>query len=324
MRLARLTILVLTAISLASPATAQFGGLKKKIKKAAGQEDTRGAAAADPTPAQGGSVVLTPDVVDKLILGLKADQAEREAAAKEDTPYGRYQKSVQAYREAGPKCEAGRQAWAAKGNTKEIERANALLEKSMAAQQKQDYKTAQLYQDSLSLLQGGPSCLVKRPEQPDSFYQWQRELDVRGQQAAVKASGLSAGEYAMAQERAMMLLRDGAPSDASESEKKAVMEKKAQLQPLLWPQEKPAVAATPAPQPAPAPTPAAAAQPSPPSKAAASKMNDCMMHNMKTHTKDLERLAKKAQAAQQAGDQATMMAIADSATQIQMAGCMGK
>src|ERR687890_93242 len=132
MQLVRLALLSLTALALAHPASAQFGGLKKKLKKSSSQTDTTTSApAADPTPAQGGSVVLTADVVSKLITGLQAGQAEREAAAKGDT------------------------------------------------------KLMQIYQDSVSLLQGGPSCLVKDPSQPDGYYELERAVDVRGERAAV-------------------------------------------------------------------------------------------------------------------------------------------
>ena len=106
----RFAIVALAALTLATPASAQFGGLKKKVKKATGQEETPAAApASDPTPAQGGSVVLTADVVSQLITGLKAGQAEREAAAKsDDNSYGRYQKAKRAFADAQAKCESNK------------------------------------------------------------------------------------------------------------------------------------------------------------------------------------------------------------------------
>src|SRR4051812_11316073 len=117
MQIVRLGVLALAAVTLATPASAQFGGLKKKIQKATGGETA--APAADPTPATGGSVVLTPDVVNKLITGLKAGEVERQAAAQsDDNSYGRYQRAQRAYADAQAKCEANRQAWAMKGNTK--------------------------------------------------------------------------------------------------------------------------------------------------------------------------------------------------------------
>ena len=328
MPFARFAIVALAAVTLATPASAQFGGLKKKIKKAAGQEESPAAAqASDPTPAQGGTVVLTADVVNQLITGLKAGQAEREAAANsDDNSYGSYRKAERAYTEAQAKCESQRQAWTMKGNEQELDRANALIEKMLKAQEKQDYKTAAVYQDSVNLLQGGPACLVKKPDQPKDYYEAEREVEVRGEKAAVKASGLGGGEYAMAQERAMAILRGGAPSDVSPSEKKAVMDKKAELTPLLWPEEKPAVAAvkpvaqpTPAPQPQPQPTP----QVDPQTAAAANQMGMCMAKNIENHKSEVESLQKQAQAAQKAGDRSKLMAVAQRLQEIQMAGCMG-
>ncbi|MFL5473910.1 MAG: hypothetical protein ACJ8AM_16270 [Gemmatimonadales bacterium] len=322
MQLARLAILAIAALTLATPASAQFGGLKKKVKKATGGETQ--APAADPTPAAGGSVVLTPDVVSKLITGLKAGEAEREKAVQsDDNSYGRYQKAERAYTDAQAKCEANRQAWAMKGNAKEADKANALMEKALKAQEKQDYKTAQIFQDSVSVLQGGSSCLVKEPERPTDYYEAERAIEVRVQKAAVTGSGLTAGEYAMAQERTMAILRSGPPSDVSESEKAAVTAKKSELEPLLFPQEK-TRAAKPAVQPAPSPQPAAAPQVDPQTSAAASNMSSCMMKNMQNHQAQLESLGKRAEAAQKAGNQSALMAIADTVQRIQMAGCTGK
>jgi hypothetical protein len=322
MPIARLAIFAITAVTFATPASAQLGGLKKKLQKAT--EGETQAPAADPTPAAGGSVVLTPDVVNKLITGLKAGEAEREKAVQsDDNAYGRYQKAQRAYTDAQAKCEANRQAWAMKGNAKEADKANELIERSLKAQEKQDYKTAQMLQDSVNLLQGGPSCLVKQPDRPTDYYEAEREIEVRAQKAAVTGSGLGAGEYAMAQERTIAILRSGAPSDVSESEKAAVAAKKSQLEPLLFPQEK-ARAAKPAAQPAPSPQPAAAPQVDPQASAAASSMSSCMMKNMESHQAQIEALGKRAEAAQKAGNQAAMMAIADTLQRIQMAGCTGK
>ena len=319
----RFAIAALAAVTLATPASGQFGGIKKKVKKATGQEETP-APASDPTPAQGGSVVLTTDVVSQLITGLKAGQAEQEAAAKsDDNSYGRYQKAKRAFADAHAKCESNRQAWAIKGDAKESEKANTLIEKMLKAQEKQDFKLTQVYQDSVNLLKGGPSCLVKEPEQPKDYYDAEREVEVRTQTAAVKASGLSGSEYALAQERAMAILRAGMPSDASESEKKAVTAKKAELQPLLWPNEKPAVAAKPEPAPAPVQAPPVAPAPDPQTTAAANQMGACMTKNMEAHRTEIESLQKQAIAAQKAGDQSKLMAAAQRLQEIQMAGCTG-
>ena len=91
MRLVRLLCVTLAALAFATPASAQFGGLKKRVKKASGQDDKPAAAAPADPAGQGGTVVLTADVVNQLLTGLRAARAERKAAAKESTSYGRYQ-----------------------------------------------------------------------------------------------------------------------------------------------------------------------------------------------------------------------------------------
>ena len=74
----------------------------------------------------------------------------------------------------------------------------------------------------------------------------------------------------------------------------------------------------PAPAPVPAPTPAPAATTVPPGTAA---MNDCIAKNAQKHEKEIEALAERAKAAQEAGDMPTTLAIADTLRQLQMAGC---
>ena len=142
----RIVAVLLLALAVATPASAQFGGLKKKLKGdavnkavdkavdgSAGGDSAKaptetGAAAstaggAGPTakavggqtPATpettGGTLVMTPETVNRLIAGLKAGKAEREAAKKEDTPYGRYLKAQAAYEVAKAKCDAAQQTW---------------------------------------------------------------------------------------------------------------------------------------------------------------------------------------------------------------------
>jgi hypothetical protein len=55
--------------------------------------------------------------------------------------------------------------------------------------------------------------------------------------------------------------------------------------------------------------------------AAQSNMSNCMIANMQKHEAELEALGKRAEAAQNAGNQAKLMAIADTLQRIQMAGC---
>lgn len=117
--IARMTAAVAVTLAIATPASAQFGGLKKKLKGAAAQEGaSKAAGAAGVTPEAaagateagggGGTVVLTEDVVARLLTGLKAGQAARAAALKEDTPYGRYKKAEAALVQRAGRQDGGR------------------------------------------------------------------------------------------------------------------------------------------------------------------------------------------------------------------------
>ena len=329
--ISRLTVATLALLAVASPASAQYGSLKKHVKGKATEEGASKAAdaatgngneaAAAQQPAAGGTVVLTPDVVDRLLTGLKAGQAERAAAAKENTPYGGYEKAKAEYAAAKPKCEAGQATFPqrAAANQKMSDKYSAFTEKMMKAQTKGDMKLMEIYSDS-ALAMMDPSCVVKQPTQPDNYYEAQREVDTRAEKAEVKASGFSQGELAMAKERATAILQgDTPPGDASAAEKSAVSAKSAELKPLLGMAEPPAARAM-----KPAPAPAAAAAPAPASpqvSPVAQATTDCMTKNTLDHQAELEALGKRAQAAQAAGDMAKVMAIADTLRQIQMAGC---
>jgi hypothetical protein len=336
--ISRAAAIAVVALAITTPASAQFGGLKKKLKGAAAQEGgskAAGAAGVTPdTPAEaadagapagagGGTIVLTEDVVGKLIAGLKAGQAARAAASKEDTPYGRYKRAEAAYAEAQPKCQAAQQTFPQRmsGNEKAMDKYSALVDKMVAAQSKGDQKLMAIYQDSAMAMQD-PSCVVKQPTQPDEYYQAQRDVDSRAEQQENKASGFSRSELAMVKERADAILRGATPpGDASPSEKSAVAAKAGELKPLVGIIDQPAARAA---KPAPAPTPAPAAPAAPAMSPAASSLNACMMNNIQTHQAELEALGKRGEAAQKSGDTAKLMAIADTLQQIQMAGCRGQ
>ncbi len=318
--IARLALATFVALAIATPASAQFGGLKKKIKPAA--QPANNTEAAGPGN-QGGTIVLNEEVVDRLMVGLKAGQGERQAAAKEDTPYGRYTRAEAAYAEAKVKCEAGQEAFYQRAATDEkmLDKYGALTDKMVAAQGKGDMKLQAIYQDS-AMAMIDPSCIVKKPDQPADYYQAQRDIDVRAERLEIKASGFSAHEMAVVKERTLSLLGAAPPlGDASAGEKSAVAGKSVELKPLLGIKEKPAaVVQKPEPEPEPEPEPASAPG-DPQMSAAASSMNDCMVKNIQKSQTRLEALGQRAKAAQKAGDQQKLMAIADTLQQIQMAGC---
>ena len=311
-----LAVAAFVSLTVAPPASAQFGGLKKKIKPPAAKEV---AAPAD----QGGMIVLTDDGVKQLLTGLKAGQAERDAAMKEDTPYGRFKKADAAYKAARPKCEAAQPAFYQRGaaNPKLLDKYQTLTDKMAAAQAKGDMKRTAIYQDSAMALID-PSCIVKEPEQPKDYYEAERAAEARAEAKEIEASGFSSKDLPMVKERAIgILMNTDVPGGASAGEKSAVTAKAAQLKPLLGIREEPKPqAAKPAPAPAPAPPPATP-QPSPEMTAAASKMSACMIKNMETHEAEIEALSKRAEAAEKAGNQQKLMAIGDTLQRLQMAGC---
>jgi hypothetical protein len=315
----RLAMATLVTIALASPASAQFG-LKKRIKAKAAEEGVSKATgsaeknANAEAPGQGGTIVLTSDVVNQLLTGLKAGQAELEGAAQEDTPYGRYKKAEAAYAVAQPKCQAAQANFPqrAAANQKLNDKYSAMTQKMVDAMQKQDHKRAEIYQDSAMAMMD-PSCVVKRPEQPKDYYEAERAAEVRAEKAEVKASGMSGGELAMVKERVTAILQGSTPGDASASEKAAVSAKSAELKPLLgFKEPTPARATTPAPAATPEPASAAPAS-DPQASAVASQMGECMSKNIQAHQAEIEALGKRAQAA--------LMAIADTVQRLQTAGC---
>ena len=325
----RVLAIALVALAIGTPASAQFGGLKKKLKGTAAQEGGNKAAesagvpaaateTAEPAAQGGGTIVLTEDVVARLITGLRAGQAERDAAAKEDTPFGRYKKAEAAFAVAEPKCQAAQQSFPQRmaNDEKTMNKYSALVDKMVAAQTKGDQKLTKIYQDSAMAMQD-PSCTVERPSQPDDYYEAQRTIDGRAEKQEMKASGFSRSELAMVKERADAILRKAAP-DASASEKSAVDAKSGELKSLLGIHDQAPARAT---KPAPAPAPAPAAPAAPAMSPEASSMSSCMTKNLQAHQKEIEALGKRAEAAQKANDMDKVMAIADTLQQIQMAGC---
>jgi hypothetical protein len=325
-RLAELLTVALVALAFASPAAAQFGGLKKKLKAATGAEKPADQKAAEATPPSGpaapagnGAVVLTADVVEQLITGLKAGEATREAALKEDTPLTRYQRDRSRYETAHEACQTAQQTFPGRmaADEKMSDRYSDYMDRMSEAQTKGDTKLAMAWTDSAMAMMD-PGCIVKEPSEPSGYYEAQRELDTRSEKSAVEKSGLSWGEFAMARERAEGILRGGPPADVSASETSAVNARAAELKPLLGIREAPAQRAMkPVPAPAPAPAPTAA----PAAPAGSDKLAQCMSRNAQAHQKEIEALGHRAQAAQQAGDMARVMAIADTLQQLQMAGC---
>ena len=326
MRALRLFLTVLLAVGLSTPAAAQFKKLRDAVKKsdpkaATSAPKTPSEAGAVPAPSDGGTVVLTPEVVDQLLAGGKAAKAERDKAMLEDTPYGRYTRAKAAYEAAKPKCGEAQMTWGqrAAADEKLAARYSALMDKAMAAQARGDMVA---YENGMYETMGliDPSCAVREPRQPDDFHDAQRAVEERAAQANVRTTGLTDREHGMASDRVIALLTGTeVPGGASESEKSAVSAKNPELKSMYGLRDAQAErVANQAPAPAPA-TVADTAPPVPPTPGVA--VNECLVRNVKAHEREIEALGQRGSAAQQAGNTALMMAIADTIQRIQMAGC---
>jgi hypothetical protein len=272
-------------------------------------------AAAAPAENGGGTIAVTAELVDRLLAGGKAAKAERDKAAKEDTPYGRYVRAKAAYDAAQPKCQAAQATWSQRAADEKVaKRYTAAVDKAMAAQQKGDmagYK-AGMYEAAAIM---DPSCAVENPQPPDGLYDAERAVDERANQANLRATGLSDREFGLTNDRIIAILNGSEPpGGASASEKSVVSAKGGELKSLYGIHEaQEQRVAKPAPAPAPAPVQAQA----PPMPA----YNECMVNNVKKHEKEIQALGDRGSAAQEAGNTALMMAIADSIQRLQMAGC---
>ena len=338
--IARVAAVAALALTLATPASAQFGGLKKKLKAAAAQEGVEKvapeaaapAANADapdanaPAPARnaatGGTLVLDDEVIERLVTGLKAAEAEKQAAKTADTPYGRHTRAVAAYAEAQPKCGQAQTTFPSRmtANQKLNDRYSMLVEKMVEEQGKGNQTAAAAYNDSAMALVD-PACTVKNPSTPDDYYDSQRQAEEGAEQKALKSSGFNRGEYAQVRERVEMALQGAGPTDLSSSEKSAVAKRSKELKKLLGLEVVPA-ATRPAPAAAAVDTaPPPPAQPVPTVSPAQQAMGACYAQNAQNNEARLQALGERGEAAQKANDMAAMMAIADTINRIQSAGC---
>jgi hypothetical protein len=262
--------------------------------------------------------VVTPEGVDHLIAGLKAAEAYRQNAKKEDTPYGRYLRASAAYEAAKVKCQEAQPGFVNRlaNNEKLSTQFSELMDKAMTASGKGDTTGMKAYQDQALALQD-PSCVVKEPARPDDYNGALRDIDTKAEQTATKSSGLTTNEYYWVNERTWLILAGNPPPDISASEKSAVNAKSAELKSLLGIKDQSTERAK---KPAPAPEPAPA-QPVPGMTQAQTDMGTCMTKNAQKHEKEIAALGERAKAAQEAGDMPTTLAIADTLRVLQMAGC---
>jgi hypothetical protein len=323
----------LLALGISTPAPAQFGAIKKKLKAAAGSEtapaDPANAPAGAPGQAAGGKgggrVVITPEVVDRLVLAHKARDAERERAKKENTPYGRYLQAQAAYEAAKGKCAAAQAAFPQRmaGDEKLMNRYTAITDKAFDAMSKQDMKKYEIYMDSAVAMMD-PSCTVKEPKRPDDLNDQKRAVDERADKEAQKASGYTGFELGQASDIVISILSEGKypmyqpPADLSASEKSAVNSRSDELKSVYGFQDegrqaKPAAVRDTAPPPV--------AKPAPAAPAGAPGYNECIVKNVQKHEREIQALGDRGNAASESGNTPLMMAIADSIMRLQNEGC---
>ena len=317
MRPFRLLVAVLVALAVSTPAAAQFGKIKNALKKTESKPETSPAGA----PADGGIVVVTPEVVDRLLAADKAAKAEREKAVQEDTPYGRHIRAKAAYEAAQTKCHAAQATWTqrAAADEKLMNRYTALTDKAMAAQEKGDMAgyEARMY-EALAVVD--PSCAVKDPKQPDDFYDAQRAIEERVNEASSAPQALRTASTAWPPtESSRSSTGADVPGGASASEKSAVSAKDPELKSLYGLPRRAGGAGREAGARAGSDTRARAGTGTGAHRRLA--VNQCMVDNIQKHEAKIKALGDRGSAAQEAGNTQLMMAIADSIMRIQMAGC---
>jgi hypothetical protein len=222
---------------------------------------------------------------------------------------------------AETKCGAAQATWIqrAAADEKLVNRYTAAMDKAMAAQQKGDmagYEAGSYA--ALAIVD--PSCAVKDPQAPDGYNDMQRAVEERANQAKVRATGLTDRELGLTSDRVIAILTGSdVPGGASASEKSAVSAKDPELKSMYGIRDAQAErVAKPAPAADSTPAPAQVQVQAP---TAAPAVNECMMNNIQKHEKEIQALGDRGSAAQAAGNNALMMAIADTIMRIQMAGC---
>ena len=173
-----------------------------------------------------------------------------------------------------------------------------------------------IYSDSMMTMID-PNCAVHQPEQPKDWYDMQSVVDDRAEKAALKTADMSSREFGQTGDDVRWILMDHAAGSVSASEKAAVNAKSAELKDLMGmnpPAPTPAAAVA-----APAAAPAVAQGPVMP--AGVTMPSDCEIKNLENHQAEVDALGARGWRRQGRGNNALMMAIADTINRIQTAGC---
>ncbi|HKV73230.1 MAG TPA: hypothetical protein VJN95_01825 [Gemmatimonadales bacterium] len=307
-RRAALVALVLCLLS-ASSLAAQFGGLKKKAAQAAGA--ATGVAPANTPGKATPPPEVTPVIVDHYLAGIKAGEAERARLAQGNTPAGQYYAAVDAKKKHDKYCAE-------------------YQEKQMAEYQR--LIAAAKYDSSALVMQKkDPSCQTYAADPKEPSFDELAKAKGSQDSAAAAAAGVDVSQWAGLNEwipvAVYQMVNSPDQNDqllASNFSKKvseisALRARQADLATALnirgperQKKEAPAAMAAPA-------APAAGAA------GAAGTQGDanCYSTEMQKNQPALEALGKRAEAAQKKGDNASMMAIADTIQQL-TSGAMKK
>ncbi|MBP6668344.1 MAG: hypothetical protein KA180_02770 [Gemmatimonadales bacterium] len=222
---------LLVALSLvAQPAEAQLGGLTRKAKEKATQ--AAGIPSTD-QPARMAGPEATPESIDHLLAGLKAEATVRQQQAE--------QERLRQERE-----EAARNASARQGQCYEDKKASdpawpelqRLEAQAKEAVDKGDYnKASQLGQRMTTLateMQARIQAACAAPAQPTPEQQAiQRQPVANPEQAGAQAAGMSLTDYAQFKELVYTYLSAGNRAGLADKEKQAVDAKKRELRERL-------------------------------------------------------------------------------------------
>ena len=238
------TLAVVVALLAPAGASAQFGGLKKKLKdKISG--DSQPASTATSSTSGGDAnakarqdawqhpIAITSSSIDAFMKGIKAENAERSkylASVPSSSAMGRWN----AYLAEKAKCDGGR----AKADSAQL----AIQKQMMAEATSGKAENIQKYTDSMTALGKAEQARqqrcnsLERPKFSQEDYSALHTEDDREEAAGAAAAGLSAFAYARLKERVIayaLLPASSNPSGYSPDELHAIDARKAEIKPLV-------------------------------------------------------------------------------------------
>ena len=238
---------VVVALSASSAASAQFGGLKKKVKeKITGDAQPAPTTSASPTSSAGGDpnekarrdawqnpAPITSTAIDGFVKAIKAENAERAkyvASAPPTSAIGKWN----AYQQAKNKC--------ARDEVLQDSAQVRIQRKMMAEASAGNTKNTDAYTDSIMKLsqaaqERSQRCSgLERPRFTDDEWKEMRAQENKEEAAAAAAAGIDPFIYARLKERVIayaLMPSGGKPSGYAPAELAAIDARKAEIKPLL-------------------------------------------------------------------------------------------